>query len=123
MAVSIGESRSPSDTPTYLFPFLHPPFLLLMVTSFPFPLPFPPHHPLLSSPASTTNVQNDDLLHKDCKFLILEKDNTPSKKEMELLIMTKDSGKVFTASPASVTASTWEPMRRILEERQCRQMS
>ena len=77
----------------------------------------------LGSPASTTNVQNDDLLHKDCKFLILEKDNTPSKKEMELLIMTKDSGKVFTASPASVTASTWEPMRRILEERQCRQMS
>lgn len=50
-------------------------------------------------------------MHKDCKFLILEKDNTPAKKEMELLIMTKDSGKVFTASPASVTASTWEPMR------------
>eukprot|EP00069_Balaena_mysticetus_P007616 bmy_19317T0 len=60
-----------------------------------------------TSTASTTSVQNDDLLHKDCKFLILEKDNTPAKKEMELLIMTKDSGKVFTASPASVTATSF----------------
>ncbi|XP_073096133.1 collagen alpha-1(XVII) chain-like [Manis javanica] len=50
-------------------------------------------------------VQNDDLLHKDCKFLILEKDSAPAKKEMELLIMTKDSGKVFTASPASIAAN------------------
>ena len=113
MAVSVSESRSPSDTPTYPFLFLHPPFLLLLVTSSLFLSLhlFHPHHPLLSSPASTTNVQNDDLLHKDCKFLILEKDNTPTKKEMELLIMTKDSGKVFTASPASVAASTWEPKR------------
>ncbi|KAI5933545.1 Collagen alpha-1(XVII) chain [Manis javanica] len=54
--------------------------------------------------ACTTSVQNDDLLHKDCKFLILEKDSAPAKKEMELLIMTKDSGKVFTASPASIAA-------------------
>lgn len=60
-----------------------------------------------TSAASTTSIQNDDLLHKDCKFLILEKDNVPAKKEMELLIMTKDSGKVFTASPASVTATSF----------------
>lgn len=64
---------------------------------------------LLSFPACTTNVQSDDVLHKDCKFLILEKDNTPAKKEMELLIMTKDSGKVFTASPASIAASRRGP--------------
>ncbi|KAI5932751.1 Collagen alpha-1(XVII) chain [Manis javanica] len=57
-----------------------------------------------TSQACTTSVQNDDLLHKDCKFLILEKDSAPAKKEMELLIMTKDSGKVFTASPASIAA-------------------
>ncbi|ELK35586.1 Collagen alpha-1(XVII) chain [Myotis davidii] len=57
-----------------------------------------------TSAACTTSVQNDELLHKDCKFLILEKDNAPAKKEMELLIMNKDSGKVFTASPASVAA-------------------
>uniref|UniRef100_A0A8C2UR49 Collagen alpha-1(XVII) chain n=1 Tax=Chinchilla lanigera TaxID=34839 RepID=A0A8C2UR49_CHILA len=55
----------------------------------------------------TTNIQSDDSLHKDCKFLILEKDNVPSKKEMELLIMTKDSGKVFTASPASIAATSF----------------
>uniref|UniRef100_A0A452VGI2 Uncharacterized protein n=1 Tax=Ursus maritimus TaxID=29073 RepID=A0A452VGI2_URSMA len=60
-----------------------------------------------TSAACTTNVQSDDLLHKDCKFLILEKDNTPAKKEMELLIMTKDSGKVFTASPASIAATSF----------------
>lgn len=65
-------------------------------------------HPLLSSPAGTTSAQSDDLLHKDCKFLILEKDNVPAKKEMELLIMTKDSGKVFTASPASISSSKSE---------------
>lgn len=89
-------------------------FLLFLFWSL-LPSPFSWHlfflpHPLLSSPACTTNVQNDEtLLHKDCKFLILEKDNVPAKKEMELLIMTKDSGKVFTASPASVAASTQEP--------------
>lgn len=49
-------------------------------------------------------------MHKDCKFLILEKDNVPAKKEMELLIMSKDSGKVFTASPASISSS--KPGRR-----------
>ncbi|KAI5277482.1 Collagen Alpha-1(Xvii) Chain [Manis pentadactyla] len=60
-----------------------------------------------TSQACTTSVQNDDLLHKDCKFLILEKDSAPAKKEMELLIMTKDSGKVFTASPASIAATSF----------------
>uniref|UniRef100_A0A8C8ZFA1 Collagen type XVII alpha 1 chain n=1 Tax=Prolemur simus TaxID=1328070 RepID=A0A8C8ZFA1_PROSS len=61
-----------------------------------------------TSAACTTSVQSDDLLHKDCKFLILEKDNVvPAKKEMELLIMSKDSGKVFTASPASIAATSF----------------
>uniref|UniRef100_A0A8C0EFM1 Collagen type XVII alpha 1 chain n=1 Tax=Bubo bubo TaxID=30461 RepID=A0A8C0EFM1_BUBBB len=46
---------------------------------------------------SSSNVSND-ILRKDCKFLLLEKENAPAKKEMELLIMTKDSGKVFSAS-------------------------
>uniref|UniRef100_A0A8C6XX18 Uncharacterized protein n=1 Tax=Naja naja TaxID=35670 RepID=A0A8C6XX18_NAJNA len=48
--------------------------------------------------ASTTNSQSDDILRKDCKFLLIEKDNVTPKKEMELLIMSKDSGKVFSAS-------------------------
>lgn len=41
--------------------------------------------------------QGDDILRKDCKFLLLEKEKAPAK-EMELLVMTKDSGKVFSAS-------------------------
>uniref|UniRef100_A0A8D0KR29 Collagen type XVII alpha 1 chain n=1 Tax=Strix occidentalis caurina TaxID=311401 RepID=A0A8D0KR29_STROC len=52
--------------------------------------------PHLMSAASLS--QGDDILRKDCKFLLLEKENAPAKKEMELLIMTKDSGKVFSAS-------------------------
>ncbi|KAG8135660.1 putative Collagen type XVII alpha 1 protein, partial [Naja naja] len=51
-----------------------------------------------STAASTTNSQSDDILRKDCKFLLIEKDNVTPKKEMELLIMSKDSGKVFSAS-------------------------
>uniref|UniRef100_F7DB45 Uncharacterized protein n=1 Tax=Ornithorhynchus anatinus TaxID=9258 RepID=F7DB45_ORNAN len=51
-----------------------------------------------TSAAGTMSSHNDDILRKDCKFLLQEKENVPAKKEMELLIMTKDSGKVFTAS-------------------------
>uniref|UniRef100_A0A670XPC5 Uncharacterized protein n=1 Tax=Pseudonaja textilis TaxID=8673 RepID=A0A670XPC5_PSETE len=51
-----------------------------------------------STAATTTNSQSDDILRKDCKFLLIEKDNVTPKKEMELLIMSKDSGKVFSAS-------------------------
>uniref|UniRef100_A0A7M4F190 Uncharacterized protein n=1 Tax=Crocodylus porosus TaxID=8502 RepID=A0A7M4F190_CROPO len=57
---------------------------------------FVPCLPIIAG--SRLNSQSDDVLRKDCKFLLLEKDNIPAKKEMELLIMTKDSGKVFTAS-------------------------
>lgn len=48
------------------------------------------------------NSQNDDILRKDCKFLLLEKENMTPKKEVEMLIMTKDSGKVFSASNAGL---------------------
>lgn len=42
--------------------------------------------------------QGEDILRKDCKFLLLEKENAPAKKEVELLIMNKDSGKIFSTS-------------------------
>lgn len=45
--------------------------------------------------------QGDDVLRKDCKFLLLEKEKAPAK-EMELLVMTKDTGKVFSASNTGV---------------------
>lgn len=45
------------------------------------------------------NSQGDDILRKDCKFLLLEKEKEKAPaKEMELLVMTKDTGKVFSAS-------------------------
>lgn len=104
-----GDQR-PLNAPTNLFfppaPLPFPSLPLLIISSLHHLLaPFSSSSPISSSPAYTTSVQNDELLHKDCKFLILEKDNVPAKKEMELLIMNKDSGKVFTASPASITAS------------------
>lgn len=120
-----GDQR-PLDTPTNLSFPPPSPFLLLpllVISSLHLLLsPFPSSSPTSSSLACTTSVQNDELLHKDCKFLILEKDNVPAKKEMELLIMNKDSGKVFTASPASIAASTWEPKGHRCQKkgRQCR---
>uniref|UniRef100_A0A4X2JMN4 Collagen type XVII alpha 1 chain n=1 Tax=Vombatus ursinus TaxID=29139 RepID=A0A4X2JMN4_VOMUR len=60
-----------------------------------------------TSAAGTTSSHSDDLLRKDCKFLLLEKDNAPAKKEMELLIMTKDSGKVFTASTTGLSTTSF----------------
>ena len=46
-------------------------------------------------PSSPT--PSDDVFSKDFKFMLLEKDNAPVKKETERLIMSKDSGKQFTA--------------------------
>uniref|UniRef100_A0A8C5QMQ5 Uncharacterized protein n=1 Tax=Leptobrachium leishanense TaxID=445787 RepID=A0A8C5QMQ5_9ANUR len=43
-------------------------------------------------------TQADDILSKDYKFLLLEKEKAPAKKDGDMLIMSKDSGKVFTAS-------------------------
>lgn len=51
--------------------------------------------------------QGDDILRKDCKFLLLEKENAPAKKEMELLIMTKDNGKVFSASTTGLNGGNF----------------
>uniref|UniRef100_A0A663MGT0 Collagen type XVII alpha 1 chain n=1 Tax=Athene cunicularia TaxID=194338 RepID=A0A663MGT0_ATHCN len=61
--------------------------------------------PHLMSAASLS--QGDDILRKDCKFLLLEKENAPAKKEMELLIMTKDSGKVFSASSTGLNGGNF----------------
>ncbi|XP_044287285.1 collagen alpha-1(XVII) chain-like [Varanus komodoensis] len=57
--------------------------------------------------AATTGSQHDDFLRKDCKFLLLEKENVTPKKEMELLIMTKDNGKVFSASSAGLSGGCY----------------
>lgn len=46
---------------------------------------------------TVVSSQGDDVLRKDCKFLLLEKEKAPAK-EMELLVMSKDTGKVFSSS-------------------------
>uniref|UniRef100_A0A8B9PGV5 Uncharacterized protein n=1 Tax=Apteryx owenii TaxID=8824 RepID=A0A8B9PGV5_APTOW len=78
---------------------------LLLFAVFGVPNNLAPSNPTLNTGLSTSSTggtvlssQGDDILRKDCKFLLLEKENVPAKKEMELLIMTKDSGKVFSAS-------------------------
>lgn len=54
----------------------------------------------------------DEPLGKDFKFTMIEKDNTPVKKETERLVMTKDTGKQFmSAAPATSSISagtTWD---------------
>lgn len=74
--------------------------------------------PISSSFLSFTNIpggtilnsQGDDFLRKDCKFLLLEKENAPAKKEMELLVMTKDSGKVFSASSTGLNGGNFSSL-------------
>lgn len=44
---------------------------------------------------TTTRSVNDDMPRK---YIILEKENIPSKKETEVLILSKDSGKQFSSS-------------------------
>lgn len=43
---------------------------------------------------TTTHVKDD----MPRKYIILEKENIPSKKETEVLVLSKDSGKQFSSS-------------------------
>lgn len=50
---------------------------------------------------------NEDASGKDFKFVLLEKENAPVKKETERLMMTKDTGKHFmSARPALASGNT-----------------
>lgn len=54
-------------------------------------------------PGSPTN---DEASGKDFKFVMVEKENAPVKKETERLIMTKDTGKQFmSAAPAATSGN------------------
>ncbi|PKU31156.1 collagen alpha-1 chain [Limosa lapponica baueri] len=64
-------------------------------------------HSAIVQGGTVLTSQGDDILRKDCKFLLLEKENAPAKKEMELLIMTKDSGKVFSASTTGLNGGSF----------------
>lgn len=54
-------------------------------------------------PSSPTN---DEASGKDFKFVLIEKENMPVRKETERLVMTKDTGKQFmSAVPASTSGN------------------
>lgn len=49
---------------------------------------------------------NDEASGKDFKYVLIEKDNVPLKKESERLIMAKDTGKQFmSAAPTTVSGN------------------
>lgn len=45
---------------------------------------------------SATRSQTEDIYKKDHKFLISEKENVPAKRDTDVLILAKDSGKQFS---------------------------
>lgn len=49
----------------------------------------------------------DEAMGKDFKFVLIEKENAPLKKETERLVVTKDTGKQFmSAAPAMASGNT-----------------
>lgn len=49
----------------------------------------------------------DETSGKDFKFVLIEKDNAPVRKETERLVTTKDTGKMFmSAAPATISGKT-----------------
>uniref|UniRef100_A0A3B4FDJ3 Uncharacterized protein n=1 Tax=Pundamilia nyererei TaxID=303518 RepID=A0A3B4FDJ3_9CICH len=48
--------------------------------------------------STTTRSQTDDAYKKDYKFVVSEKENVPAKRETDMLILAKDTGKQFTSS-------------------------
>ncbi|KAI3362716.1 hypothetical protein L3Q82_001780 [Scortum barcoo] len=52
--------------------------------------------------STTTRSQADDTYKKDYKFLISEKENVPAKRDTDVLILAKDSGKQFTSTSGQI---------------------
>lgn len=51
---------------------------------------------------SATRSQSDDTYKKDYKFVVSDKENVPAKRETDMLILAKDTGKQFTSSSVHV---------------------
>uniref|UniRef100_A0A8C7KXE5 Uncharacterized protein n=1 Tax=Oncorhynchus kisutch TaxID=8019 RepID=A0A8C7KXE5_ONCKI len=58
-----------------------------------------------TSAMSALRSHTDDAYRKDLKYLVLQKENVPVKRDTEVLTLTKDSGKHFTSSVRSVGGS------------------
>lgn len=44
--------------------------------------------------------RSDDAYRKDYKYLLLDKENVPVKRDTKVLVMTEDSGKTFSSTGA-----------------------
>uniref|UniRef100_A0A3B3D740 Uncharacterized protein n=1 Tax=Oryzias melastigma TaxID=30732 RepID=A0A3B3D740_ORYME len=51
--------------------------------------------------SSVTRSQTEDALKRDYKFVVSDKENVPVRRETDMLILAKDSGKQFTSSSLS----------------------
>uniref|UniRef100_A0A3B5AH20 Uncharacterized protein n=1 Tax=Stegastes partitus TaxID=144197 RepID=A0A3B5AH20_9TELE len=62
---------------------------------------------IISTGVSTTaRSQTDDSYKQGYKFILSEKENVPAKRDTELLILAKDSGKQFTSSSSSLSGDS-----------------
>uniref|UniRef100_A0A3Q2DUA1 Uncharacterized protein n=1 Tax=Cyprinodon variegatus TaxID=28743 RepID=A0A3Q2DUA1_CYPVA len=55
---------------------------------------------------SATRSQTDDAYKRDYKYTVSEKGNVPARREGEMLILAKDSGKQFTTSSSSLSGDS-----------------
>lgn len=63
---------------------------------------FKAHMPTwLSLLLSATRFQTDDAYRRDYKYVASEKENVPARRDGEMLILAKDSGKQFTTTTGS----------------------
>lgn len=63
---------------------------------------------------SATRSQTDDAYKKDYKFVVSEKENVPAKRETDMLILAKDTGKQFTSSGIHVGGGEPHTQRHLL---------
>ncbi|XP_078269314.1 collagen, type XVII, alpha 1a [Rhinoraja longicauda] len=55
--------------------------------------------------STALTLGSDGMLDKDYRFVLLDKEKSPAAREPQLLIMAKDSGKLFTTVPGGFSAS------------------
>uniref|UniRef100_A0A4W6CRV6 Uncharacterized protein n=1 Tax=Lates calcarifer TaxID=8187 RepID=A0A4W6CRV6_LATCA len=66
--------------------------------------------------STTTRSQTDEAYKKDYKFLISDKENVPAKRDTEMLILAKDSGKQFTSQQQRSSRRRRVTIRRFNKE-------
>uniref|UniRef100_A0A3Q3BMI0 Uncharacterized protein n=1 Tax=Kryptolebias marmoratus TaxID=37003 RepID=A0A3Q3BMI0_KRYMA len=59
-----------------------------------------------SAVSTTTRSQADDAYRRDYKYVVSEKENVPARRDAEMLILAKDSGKQFTTVSSSLSGDS-----------------